>query len=241
MNGNPSAAPPKPRPERTKPDQMKIMAVASNCQPVKSGNKPDNTFILPVPQKTRILIRARQLACASDHLHTCLQQFLIVMCLSMSSALQQINLSYSPEEDRLLLRVSDGELSEFRVWFTRRYTELLCNMLVEEMNKAGGMQELASSRETLQGFKNGAFNKEYDDSLRHQFPLGETGVLGYRINFNRGEAGATMLQLLPQQGQGITLTLGRSMLFMFYNLIEQALTQANWNMALPEHRKQTVH
>lgn len=159
----------------------------------------------------------------------------------MSSALQQINLTYSPEEDRLLLRVSDGELSEFRVWLTRRYTELLCGMLMEEMNKAGGVQELASSKETLHGFKNGAFTKEYEGSHRHQFPLGEAGVLGFRINITHNEPAITNVQLLPQQGQGITLTLGRSMLFMFYNLIEQALLQANWGLVLPEVRKQTVH
>lgn len=159
----------------------------------------------------------------------------------MSSALQQINLSYSPEEDRLLLRVSDGELSEFRVWLTRRYTELLCGMLMEEMNKAGGEQELASSKETLQGFRNGAFTKEYEGSPGKQFPLGEAGVLGFRINVSHSEPATTNVQLLPQQGQGITLTLGRSMLYMFYNLIEQALSQANWALVLPDARKQTVH
>lgn len=159
----------------------------------------------------------------------------------MSSTLQQINLSYSAEEDRLLLRVSDGELSEFRVWLTRRYTELLCGMLMEEVNKAGGVQELASSKETLHGFKHGAFTKEYEGSGRHQFPLGEAGVLGFRINISHSEPAITNVQLLPQQGQGITLTLGRSMLFMFYNLVEQALLQANWGLVLPEVRKQTVH
>lgn len=159
----------------------------------------------------------------------------------MGSTLQQINLTYSPEEDRLLLRVSDGELSEFRVWFTRRYTELLHGMLVEEINKVGGVQELASSNETLKAFRNGAFTQVYDDSGRHHFPLGEAGVLGYRINISHAEPAIINVQLLPQQGQGITLSLGRSMLFMFHNLIEQSLLQANWNLLLPEARKQTVH
>jgi hypothetical protein len=159
----------------------------------------------------------------------------------MGSSLQQMNLTYSPEEDRLLLRVRDGELSEFRVWFTRRYTELLCNMLMEEMNAAGGMQELASSDETRQSFKNGAFSQEYDEAPGRQFPLGKSGMMGYRINISHGAQGVTNLQLLPQEGQGITLTLGRSMLYLLYNLIEQALAQANWNLALHEARKQTVH
>jgi hypothetical protein len=159
----------------------------------------------------------------------------------MSSSLQQMNLTYSPEEDRLLLRVSDGELSEFRVWFTRRYTELLCGLLTEEIDKAGGVQELASRAETLQGFRNGAFSTGYNDAARHQFPLGETGVLGYRINISQGEPGTTTVQLLPQSGQGLTLSLGRSMLFMFYNLIEQGLLQTNWNLVLPGTRRQTVH
>lgn len=167
----------------------------------------------------------------------------------MESPLQQINLTYSPEEDRLLLRVSDGRSSEFRVWFTRRYTELLCNMLVKEMNKVGGIQELASRKETLDSFKNGAFNKKYTgpsqqqppESTQQQFPLGEPGILGFRINITRSEAGVTNLQLLPQRGQGITLRLRHSMLFMLYNLIEQGLLKTNWNLALPESRKQTVH
>ena len=43
--------------------------------------------------------------------------------------LSQIQVSFAPAEDRLLLRVSTDEHTEFQFWLTRRYVRLLWPIL----------------------------------------------------------------------------------------------------------------
>lgn len=159
----------------------------------------------------------------------------------MQNALQQINISYVPNEDRLLLKARTSDENELRIWLTRRYTSLLLNVLVQQMDKAGGIVELASNKTTLQQFKGGAFTQGYQPHAQQNFPLGENGVLGYRINTGKNTDARINLQLLPESGEGLNLVLDKSMLFMFYNLLEQALVHAEWNLVLPPTHKEPVH
>jgi hypothetical protein len=159
----------------------------------------------------------------------------------MSKALQQVNLSYMPEEDRLLLKVKTSDEAEYRVWLTRRYAGLLLQIFTQQIEREGGYQELASRKQTLDHLRGGAFDKGYDAPSQAHFPLGENGVLGYRINVGKDEGGATNLQLLPAQGQGVTFTMDKSTLYMLYNLLEQALPQTEWNLHVPGTNRGPLH
>lgn len=159
----------------------------------------------------------------------------------MNDALQQINISYHPTQDRLLLRASTGANTELRVWLTRRYATLLLQVLCTQMDKAGGIQNLSSERGTLEHFKQGAFNQQYQEDSIRTYPLGEEGVLGFRINVREGGEGVTTLQLLPEQGQGLILNLNPSMLYLIFNLLEQAILQADWRLPSPSSHREAVH
>jgi hypothetical protein len=167
----------------------------------------------------------------------------------MSGVLQQLNISYNPVEDRLLLRANAGSAGEFRVWLTRRYSTLLAKVLAEMIEKEGGMRELASSRDTITQLKEGALEQEYQAPSGSEdakpasvvLPLGADGILGYRISTNRKANGVLNLQLLPSEGSGLNFDLNRTMLFMFYNLLEQGLVGAEWNVHLPQTHKEPVH
>lgn len=167
----------------------------------------------------------------------------------MSGALQQLNITYNPVEDRLLLRASAGSAGEFRIWLTRRYSTLLAQVLADMIEKEGGMRELASSRDTINQLKGGAFEQEYHspsdpadiEATNTSLPLGADGILGYRINANRKPNGVLNLQLLPEHGPGLNFDLNRTILFMFYNLLEQGLAGSQWNVHLPQAHKEPVH
>lgn len=154
----------------------------------------------------------------------------------MSDALQQVNMTYVPEQDRLLLRISTTGDAEFRIWLTRRYCALLMQVFVEQIEREGGYQELASRQDTLAQLRGGALDKPYEPGPRTQYPLTEQGVLAYRINIGKDESGLTRLQLLPEQGQGLNINLDKSTLYMLYNVLEQALTQTEWNLHVPRSR-----
>ena len=159
----------------------------------------------------------------------------------MQNSPQQINISYSANEDRLLLKARTDADNELRIWLTRRYTSLLINVLLQQIEKAGGMLQLASSQTTREQFRKGAFQQEYQTAPRRQFPLGKNGIVGYRINAGTDADARFNLQLLPEVGEGLNLVLDRSMLFMFYNLLEQALLHAEWNLQLPQAHNHPVH
>ena len=156
----------------------------------------------------------------------------------MTEQLHQMNISYNPKEDRLLLRVSSRSSDEFRLWLTRRYTGMLINILKQELARYGGEPALASSDETRNMIREGALNQSYEGD-NTSFPLGESGVLAFRINCSESGKGILRLELLPEQGQGISLNLNKTLLYMLHNLISQGIDQAGWS--LPNHNRESLN
>jgi len=159
----------------------------------------------------------------------------------MSDQLHQINISHDSKEDRLLLRISTGARDEYRMWLTRRYTGLLMGVLNKEMDNHGGVPSVAGSEETTKMLKSGALEKKYDSENTRSFPLGEAGVLAFRINTRNAEEGGLTLELLPEKGKGITLNLNKSLLFMLHNILTQWITQANWALQTESSPSMKVH
>jgi hypothetical protein len=157
----------------------------------------------------------------------------------MSSPLQQINISYQPSEDRLLMKVSsNGE--EFRIWLTRRYTGLLLNVLENQLEALGTPLQTRTGN-LANKLKQGAYEKPFETDSSTRFPLGEKGILGYRINVSKPRDGAVNLQLLPEDGQGLNLNLDEATITLFCNLIEQSLTQTDWQLASPAVSPNMMH
>lgn len=155
----------------------------------------------------------------------------------MNDSLQQLNMIYVPEQDRLLLRISTSGDAEYRVWLTRRYCALLLKVLVEQIERLGGYQELASRHDTLERLRGGALGQDYAPPTTLHYPIGEQGVLAYRINVGNQASGAVALQMLPEQGQGVTFTLDKPTLYLLYNVLEQALAQTDWKLHAPSSRE----
>jgi hypothetical protein len=159
----------------------------------------------------------------------------------MPDQLHQINISHDGKEDRLLLRISTNEGNEFRLWLTRRYTNLLLGVLNKEIDNRGGAPSVAGSDETTKMLKDGALEKKYESEKAKSFPLGENGALAFRINARNTEDGNLVLELLPEEGQGITLNLNKSLLYMFHNVLTQGVTQAGWGLQTEAPASMKVH
>lgn len=147
-----------------------------------------------------------------------------------NGALKQMNISYHPREDRLLLKVSSADGEEFRVWLTRRFTALLLGVLGQQVSAHGGDSALGAAPAVRESFRQGAFEKPWVDAPQAVFPLGEQGILAYRITSGRGTDGTLKLQLLPEEGQGLNFSLDESMLYLLRNLLEQGLSHTGWKL-----------
>lgn len=158
----------------------------------------------------------------------------------MADKLHQMNIVYNPKEDRLFLRISTMHGDEFRIWLTRRFTGLLYNVLNKRMEKSGGIPAVAASTETRKMFRDGAMEKKYEGENK-SFPLGEEGILAYRINTAESEDGNLQLEISPEHGQGITVNLNDSLMYMFSNLLTQGMDQAGWKLVNENSGSTKVH
>ncbi len=146
----------------------------------------------------------------------------------MTDQLHQINIAYVDKEDRLLMRATTKNGDEYRVWFTRRYAGLLMDIINKGMNERGGMTALGSTPQTTDMIKEGALEKPFESNVKN-YPLGKKGILGFGIKTNTSEDKILRLQLLPENGQGLTLNLNDSLMYMFHNLLSQGIVRADWN------------
>ncbi len=126
------------------------------------------------------------------------------------------------------MRATTRNGDEYRVWFTRRYAGLLMDIINKGMNELGGMTSLGSKPQTTDMIKGGALEKAFESNDKN-YPLGKKGILGFGIKTNISEDKILNLQLLPENGQGITLNLNDSLIYMFHNLLSQGIAKADWN------------
>ena len=153
--------------------------------------------------------------------------------------LHQLKLDFDPEQDRLLLRVSTDNQLEVRLWLTRRAVRLLWPLLVQMVRSSPevALQSNPDARDALigmqheQALRQADFAQSFDEQPR-ALPLGTEPVLVARMQANRDNAGNQVLALLPQQGQGIHLTLDNTLLHSLCKLVQDAAARADWDMVL---------
>jgi hypothetical protein len=75
------------------------------------------------------------------------------------------------------------------------------------------------------------FAKSFEAAPR-AMPLGAEPLLVVRIQASTDGDGNQVLRLLPQQGQGIYLTLDNTLLHSFCELVQKAVAKSDWNLVL---------
>ncbi len=153
--------------------------------------------------------------------------------------LRQLKLDFMPEQDRLLLRVSTDDRIEVRLWLTRRATRLLWPLLLQmlratpELARQGNPQ----ARDALLGLQHeqALVRANFDDAFEEvarEMPLGAEPILVAQLRAARDTQGNHVLGLLPQQGQGIDLTLDNILLHSLCKLLRDAVSKSDWDIAL---------
>ena len=148
----------------------------------------------------------------------------------MQSSLHQINITYIPAEDRLLMRATTQGGDEYRIWMTRRFTKLLCDIVDQTMNKHGGAPVIGAEDKTRQMFKSEAFKKKFEEDKSTSYPLGENGFLAFAIKTGNNATGDLYLEIMPEKGQGVTFSLNKQLQYMLYTLLSQGIARADWSL-----------
>lgn len=161
--------------------------------------------------------------------------------------LHQIQVTYQPEDDRILLRVSlhdgDGGLEEIRAWLTRRLTRNLWAGLIKAMDaqvkitqpqaahasaEIISMEHYASVNETRQS---GGFDLPFQSGA-HSYPLGETPLLATRAQFKVSVGKPVRLDFGQPDGSNFELAFTPTALHAFCRLLQEASRNAEWELNL---------
>jgi hypothetical protein len=153
--------------------------------------------------------------------------------------LHQIQCRYDEMNDRLLLRFSTTESTEFRFWVTRRFLSRLWDLLlklmqldqpvVQQVDETAKKEVLAMRHEEF--VKQGDFSKPFEEK-QYTSPLGSDPVLLAVGEAQRKPDGNTLLRLRPQNGQGIDLNLNPQLLHTLTKLMVDAAAKSDWGLNL---------
>lgn len=156
------------------------------------------------------------------------------------SQIDQIQITYVPDEDRLLLRLSTQAQEEFRLWLTRRLVKLLRPALDQSLAAQPRIQTQASAeaRQELLRFEHERVVRTADFHTPYraadkQLPLGPQPLVITRITLRRQDDGGVALSLAPTQGQGVDLALTPPLLHSLVALLDSALAKSDWGLLEP--------
>lgn len=156
---------------------------------------------------------------------------------SMVAQLDQIQISFVPDEDRLLLRLSTQDQQEFRLWLTRRLVKALRPAFDQTLVAQPRIQTQATpqARQELLKFEHERVVQAADFKTPYRaeekrLPLGQQPLVVTQIKIQRQPGGGIALSLAPTNGQGVDLALTPPLLHSFVALLENALATADWSL-----------
>lgn len=163
--------------------------------------------------------------------------------------LEQLNLSYLADEDRILCKVglsaetANGPKNEIQLYFTRRLLRMMWPVMMEAMTSHLRINrpEAAFASEELMNMdhdeavqkiaEDGNFDQEYDSSNRHVLN-GERPYLPITVKFHLQKDEPFWLQFFPSQGGTVDLKLNTELLHGFCKLMIDTEKLAGWELDL---------
>lgn len=152
------------------------------------------------------------------------------------SRINQIQIRYTPIEDRILLRLNTEDASEFRFWITRSYAKVLAASLLELLRSTDEIQQQQENvQKAIISFQHEEALSKADFAKTFQaqpknLPLGDVPVLLSRFSVKQTPDGNPMLCMYPEQGQGIDLALQQQLLHSISKLFADALAESEWGV-----------
>ncbi|WP_127471684.1 hypothetical protein [Thiomicrorhabdus aquaedulcis] len=155
----------------------------------------------------------------------------------MTDQIHQIQASYQPLEDRILLNIKTLNQHVYCAWITRRYLQLLLPAL-HGHHPTSHEPLFDQKKAMLNQLKNEAsqlsngFNQPYQAPEQAIYPLGETPILLAKITFKALDTPAPFVHLEPHSGQGISLPFQPELLGALLKVFGQAMEAADWQLDL---------
>lgn len=161
--------------------------------------------------------------------------------------LSQFDAGYNTKQDRILLRITDKESEEYRLWLTRR----MCRSFLTDFKtrtssyRITGDSSVAPVADQQSAVlladleqKAAVANRDFSNKFRagDSFPLGQEGMVVETINLHPNSKGQGVhgLSLQDADGRGITINVSVDLLNSIFEVIERVVHQADWSLDVPQ-------
>jgi len=163
------------------------------------------------------------------------------------TGIEQINLGYHDQEDRLLLKLGLLDKTEIAVWLSRRITKAIWALLHGDVaepikqaktdttktliadNKAKALENFAQEVKSQKSIENMDFRADYDANRQ---TLTETALLAVQVMMITTAESQTHLELVSKNGQAIKIALNQEIIHALTNMMQLATREAGWDLAL---------
>ncbi len=159
--------------------------------------------------------------------------------------IHQVSVTYLPEQDRFLARISSREGEELRLWLTRRLVlplmPVLAKTAAEQLARQTGQIDPAAPpdiqrQRMVENFKKEALAHAGDFKTPYQakdaaLPLGKEPLLVTEIKLSLLPSGKLQLDLiekLPGQGRNVQVAMNAQLTQGLLHLLNQGLKKSQW-------------
>jgi len=158
---------------------------------------------------------------------------------TMNAPLHQITMTFSAEEDRMLLRIGTAEQSEYQMWLTRRFIKVLWSALIKVLEKDPDLRKdlLPDAREAVMAMQHQEALQTSDFGTTHaegnRNLTSNTGpllVVGGSVSPVNPEL--TRLSFNTDNGMAINFSLNQQLVHAFCHLIITTSVKAEWDLDL---------
>ena len=158
------------------------------------------------------------------------------------AAIQQINLGYNTEQDRLLLRVGLADNSELLVWLTNRITKQLWQLLNAEANlptatsiQAETPPEKAVAQfkqeiQTVEALQKMDFVTEYQP---RKAVVNNGAMLAIGLMLVTYQEKPPTLEIPCMEGVTVRINLTQELILALCNMLQLSTKEAGWDINLP--------
>lgn len=143
----------------------------------------------------------------------------------------QLQLTYDPVEDRLLLSMKVGERA-LGFWLTRRFTELLWQALWQRAGATLDGNASAAAREMILAMQQNEASHKHPVTQSRKFELKQPPILATTLKYGPHEKSGHSLSLIDASGGGELLRLDDDSLHALIRLLDEIMATCEWRLDL---------
>ena len=159
--------------------------------------------------------------------------------MTNQSPLHQLTMTYTPEQDRVMLRIGTGEKTEYQLWLTRRFVRVMWAALVKTIEMDPDLKKDLNTdvrdavmamdhQEQVQGSDFGQTHAAENVNLTSN--TGPLLVVGGNVTPVNGNL--TRINFKTANGMGIEFGLNKQLLHALCHMMITSAQKAEWDLDL---------